>query len=128
MNYLENDLETIWSECFKLCVDGINNGSFGIACIITNNNGKIISKGRNQLFDNKRSCNKIKNTVVSHAEINALAGLPNNEKNNRKLTLYSTVEPCPMCIGAIVMSKVKNIVIAMKDNWAGGIGLLKKDK
>ena len=36
-------------------------------------------------------------------------------------TLFTTVEPCPMCMGAIIMSRIKNVVIASKDPHAGSM-------
>lgn len=116
-----------WSQCFKLCLEALTYGSLGISAVILNEKGDIISQGRNQIFDNYESCNAIKNSCVSHAEINALANLPEEYKNKKGLTLFTTVEPCPMCMGAIVMSSIRDVMIASCDPWAGSVRLLEKD-
>jgi tRNA(adenine34) deaminase len=69
-------LKKEWHICLDLALEAIAAGSLGIGAIITDSSGEILSKGRNQLFDTKESCNKIKNTLVSHAELNAIAGIP----------------------------------------------------
>lgn len=120
-------MEKEWEICFDLCLESINSGSLGVAALITNEEHIVIAKGRNQLFDNDDSCNKIRNTVVSHAEINALANLPDKYRDNRNLTIYTTVEPCPMCLGALSMSCIRKIVIGSRDDYAGATRLIIKD-
>lgn len=61
------------------------------------------------------------NRATSHAEIIAI------EKANKKMkswrlddcTLYVTIEPCPMCAGAIIQSRIKNVVYGAKDLKSG---------
>lgn len=116
-----------WEICFDLCLESINCGSLGISALITNEEQTVIAKGRNQLFDDDDSCNTIKNTVVSHAEINALANLPTKYRDNRNLTIFTTVEPCLMCLGALSMSYVRNVVIGSRDDYSGATRLINKD-
>lgn len=86
-----------------------------IGCVIVYN-GKIIARGYN-----KR--NKEKNTL-SHAEMNAI------KKASRYLgdwrlegcTMYITLEPCPMCAGAIVQARVDRVVIGSMNAKAGCAG------
>jgi len=59
---------------------------------------------------------------MAHAEINALMNLPYDEHSEiRKYTMYTTTEPCPMCMGSIVMSDLRKVRIAMADPWAGAV-------
>ena len=116
-----------WEICFDLCLESINSGSLGISALIVNEEQTVIAKGRNQLFDDDDSCNTIKNTVVSHAEINALANLPAEYRDNRNLTIFTTVEPCLMCLGALSMSCIRNIVIGSRDDYSGATRLINKD-
>jgi len=118
----------VWDLCLDLCLEAINAGSLGISAVIVDQAGSVVSKGRNQLFDDADSCNMIRNTVVSHAEINALANLPPEHRANRDLTIYTTVEPCPMCMGALSMSRVRRVVIASRDDYAGATRLIEKDQ
>ncbi|MCP4395912.1 MAG: nucleoside deaminase [bacterium] len=120
-------MEHIWAECLRLCLESLKAGSLAIAAVITDTDGTIVSRGRNQLFDDEASCNTLRNTLVSHAEINALANLPNEYRNAKDLSLFTTVEPCPMCMGALAMSHIRNISVASKDRYAGATRLLEKD-
>ena len=77
---------------------------------------KIIAKAYN-----KRELN---NLVTSHAELLAI------EKANKKLdswrlmdcTLYATLEPCIMCAGAIIQSRIKKVVFGAYDLKGGAFG------
>jgi tRNA(adenine34) deaminase len=75
----------------------------------------IIAKGRNTL--------RKKQTIHQHAEINAInkaLKLLKGEKLN-DCTLYVTLEPCLMCTGAIVQSRIKRVVIATLDPKGGAM-------
>ena len=117
----------IWEELISLAVEGYNAGSLGISAAIADQEGNILAKGRNQLSDNLESCNQIKMTSVAHAEINALHNLVPERQRDQELVLYTTVEPCPMCLGAVAMSQIRKIVVGSADPYAGSIRLLKKD-
>lgn len=116
-----------WALCFDLAVEAFAAGSVGIAAVIVDQEGAMISKGRNQLRDSLDSCNSIKRTPIAHAEINAINAIPLKHQQRRDLTIYTTVEPCPMCLGALVMSSIRRIRIASRDPYAGSIKLLEKD-
>lgn len=64
-------------------------------------NGKIIARGYNQ--------KERKNQVTKHAELIAIEKASRKIKNWRleDCELYTTLEPCPMCLGAIVQSRIK---------------------
>ncbi len=114
-----------WKYCLDLAVEALGVGSLGISAVITNKKGEVISAGRNQIYDREPSCNRLRGTILSHAEMNAIAGLPDEYTENRELTLYSTVESCPLCMGAITMSRVRKVVFASPDLWAGSSDLNK---
>lgn len=72
-------------------------------------NGKIISKAHN--------LKETKQTATAHAEILAIQKA-NKKLNNWRLIdcdIYVTLEPCSMCMGAIVSSRIKNIYIGTLD-------------
>jgi tRNA(adenine34) deaminase len=75
--------------------------------------GEIVSRGRNRYLE--------RNTQLAHAELEALleAGDAVSSRHD-DCTLYSTVEPCPMCLGAAVMADVPHIVFAAHDHGVGG--------
>lgn len=86
-----------------------------IGCVIVQD-GKIIARGYNRR-------NTDKNTLA-HAELNAI------RKASRKLgdwrldgcTMYVTLEPCQMCAGAIVQSRIKRVVMGCRNPKAGCAG------
>jgi tRNA(adenine34) deaminase len=69
---------------------------------------QIVSRGRAQ--------HQARQSQLMHAELNALldAGLPLWEHYHNAL-LFTTVEPCPMCLGAVVMADVPHIIFAAHD-------------
>jgi tRNA(Arg) A34 adenosine deaminase TadA len=121
-------MDRIWEVCADLCLEGINAGSLGIASVVADKTGTIITRGRNQLFDSADSCNTIRNSQVAHAEMNALAALKGEQREDRSATLYTTVEPCPMCMGAISMSRIRHVVVASRDLYAGATHLAQTDQ
>lgn len=78
--------------------------------------GQIIARGHN--------LKEAKNDVSSHAEIEAI------RKAAKKLgtwrlddcEMYVTLEPCPMCAGAIIQSRISTLYIGAMDNRAGAAG------
>ena len=62
--------------------------------------------------------------ITSHAEIEVLraAGRKKGDWRMGDCTLYVTLEPCPMCAGAILAARVGRVVYAAKDATAGAMG------
>lgn len=86
-----------------------------IGCVIVQN-GKIIARGYNRR-------NTDKNTLA-HAEIAAIrkASKKTGDWRLEDCTMYVTLEPCQMCAGAIVQSRMKKVVIAAMNPKAGCVG------
>jgi len=84
------------------------------ALIISEN--KIIAKGHNQPI--------AKNDPTSHAEIEVIrkASLKLNNYRLQNTSLYVTLEPCPMCYGAIVHSRISKIIFGARDFKSGVCG------
>lgn len=78
--------------------------------------GKIIARGRNRIRELK--------DPSAHAEVLALRAAGRALKHERLLdtTLYTTLEPCAMCAGAIVLGRVPRVVYAAVDPKAGAGG------
>lgn len=81
-------------------------------------NGKIIAQGQNNREKDKNS--------LLHAEIEAIneACRVKNSKYLTGCTLYVTLEPCPMCAGAIINSRIDRVVFGAYDEKAGCFGTL----
>jgi tRNA(adenine34) deaminase len=75
-------------------------------------NGKIIAQGRNRMEQNQ--------DASAHAEMEAMSKARKivAEKMLLGATLYSTLEPCPMCAGTALLFRLKQIVFgAYDENW-----------
>ena len=83
-------------------------GEVPVGCVIVHNN-EIISRSSNMV--------ELLNDSTAHAELIAITSAQNNlnSKNLEKCTIYSTLEPCIMCYGAIYWSKIKTIVEGASD-------------
>jgi len=79
---------------------------------------KIIGRGHNQV--------ESLNDPTAHAEIIAIGAASNflNSWRLSKASIYVTIEPCAMCAGAIVLSRLDRLVFGAKDPKAGACGSL----
>lgn len=86
-----------------------------IGCVIVKDN-KIISRGHN--------VRESKNNPVGHAEIIAITKASKKLKSWRlnDCELYVTIEPCIMCSGAIIQSRIKAVYYGAKDYKGGAFG------
>lgn len=93
-------------------------GEFPVGCVIVDHD--------NVVADGGRSCSaEVVPGETDHAEINALKNLERYERHNGPLdrpglTIYSTLEPCLMCFGAILINGINTIVYAFEDAMGGG--------
>ena len=78
---------------------------------------KIISRGHNRLIQN--------DSVILHAEMDAIENAGRLDYNDyRKTTLYTTLSPCPMCSGAIILYNIPRVVIGENKTLMGCENLL----
>lgn len=86
-----------------------------IGCVITYH-GEVIGRGRNRRNEEKNP--------LAHAEIEAIreASLFMKDWRLEECTMYVTLEPCPMCAGAIVQSRIPTLVIGAMNPKAGCAG------
>ena len=77
---------------------------------------EIIGKGFNKT--------RIYNTAIAHAEMIAIKEASSKLKawQLNECIIYSTLEPCSMCAGAIVLSRIKLLVFSLKDSKSGACG------
>ena len=80
-----------------------NEGEIPVGAILIKD-GELLSKGHNQPI--------LKNDPTAHAEIQVIRNAAVNLKNYRLLgtTLYVTLEPCSMCLGALMHARVERLV------------------
>jgi tRNA(adenine34) deaminase len=112
---MELNHEYYMKEALKLAKEAYDNNEVPIGAIIVHN-GEIIGRGCN-----KR--NTFKNPLM-HAEIIAIdeAAAYLGDWRIEECTMYVTVEPCPMCSGAIVQSRIPELVFGARNKKAGCAG------
>jgi tRNA(adenine34) deaminase len=114
-----------WQVCVEQAWQAYCSGSIPIGAAITNETGEILSVGRNRIFDQAPEGERqISGVPLAHAELNALLALDYAEVDPHLCILYSIVEPCPLCIGAICIAGIKNVHYAARDAWSGSTNLL----
>lgn len=122
MRYQE--LNTYWKRIFELEWISLCEGSKAIAALIVSNEGEIISEGRNKIGEAT-----IPNPRVSHAEVEVIRNLDIKKYPHVKTyTLYAALEPCPMCMGTIVMGGIRTVVIGTKDAHGGATELVEQSE
>ena len=101
----------------ELAAEAAEAGEVPVGCVIVRE-GKILSEGRNRRETDKNA--------LAHAEIEAIDGACRTLGGWRLTgcTLYVTLEPCPMCAGAIVNARIPRVVYGAKDARAGAMGSL----
>jgi len=101
------DLERYMREALAEADAAGQAGEIPIGAVLVLDN-EIIARGRAHHHEHQ--------SQLSHAELNAL--LAGGEKlwtDYRRAVLFTTVEPCPMCLGAVVMADVPHIIYALSD-------------
>ena len=94
----------------------LKNGNIPVGAVIVNE-GSIIAKNRNQV-------NELQSDIA-HAEMLAILQAQHNlYRSNNSWVLYTTLEPCMMCLGAIIYVNIAKLVIAAPAPKVGGLHLL----
>ena len=91
-------------------------GEVPVGAVVVDKEGKIIGRGHNLVVAG--------HDPSGHAEIIALKNASQNLKNYRldNCTIYVTLEPCPMCAGAIINSRIENVYFGAYDKKSGCAG------
>ncbi len=95
-----------------------SNGEIPIGAVIVDADGNPVAKASNRTQADQ--------SAVAHAELLAI-GEACRKRGSRRLTdctLYVTLEPCPMCAGAIAAARIGRVVFGAKDPRAGAYGSL----
>lgn len=115
-------LSNPWRACIDEAWQAYCAGSLPIGAVITDAEDTIVTRGRNRIFENTANGTCLYGSRVAHAEMNALLALA-PDVNTAGYRLYTTTEPCPMCVGAIRMCRIREVHYAARDAVAGGTAL-----
>ena len=104
-------------EAIKEAEKSLADGGIPIGAVLVKDD-EIISRGHNRLIQN--------DSVILHAEMDAIenAGRLNYE-DYIKCTLYTTLSPCPMCAGAVILYNILRVVIGENITLMGAENFLK---
>lgn len=110
-------MQEYFNEAIKVAIVGVNNkegGPFG--AVVVDKEGKIIGRGNNRVL--------IDNDPTAHAEIIAIrdACCNINSYDLKNCKIYSTSEPCPMCLSAIIWANIKEVYFVTDRYEVGNIG------
>ena len=99
----------------ELAREAAREGEVPVGCVIVRN-GEIVGRGRNRRETGR--------TALGHAEIEAIDQACRTLGGWRlwECTLYVTLEPCPMCAGAIIGARIPRVVYGAKDTKSGACG------
>lgn len=101
---IEANHERFMREALTIAAQADREGNMGVGSLIVRN-GKIVGRGRNQIRTAK--------SPLIHAETDAIADACRalGTDNLEGCTLYTTMEPCPMCAGAILNAHIRDWVV-----------------
>ena len=99
----------------KQAVQAGTEGEVPVGAVIVKN-GQLIAQAHNQPIST--------NDATAHAEIQLLRAAGNHQKNYRLIdtTIYVTLEPCAMCLGAMMHARIARIVFGASDPKTGVCG------
>ncbi|MDR2656025.1 MAG: nucleoside deaminase [Oscillospiraceae bacterium] len=99
----------------ELAAEAAQEGEIPVGALIVKD-GEIIAEGKN--------CRERDRSALAHAEMSAIAAAC-GKLNSWRLSgceIFVTLEPCPMCAGAIINARIERLVFAAKDSKAGAAG------
>jgi len=100
----------------KLAQEAGEDGEAPVGCVVVDAGGNVIGCGRNRREKEK--------SATAHAEIEAIneACKALGDWRLSGCSLYVTLEPCPMCAGAIIMSRIEKLFYGARDELTGSCG------
>lgn len=106
--------ESFMREALKLAKESFDSGEVPVGAVVVKD-GLIVGKGKNNRETGRNA--------VNHAEIEAISEACKNIGSWRLhgCSLYVTLEPCPMCAGAVINSRIDKVFFGAYDKKAGSV-------
>ena len=110
------DHEKYMREALELAREAACSGEVPVGCVVVDESGGIIGRGRNRREEIP--------DASAHAEVEAIreACAARGTWNLSGCALVVTLEPCPMCAGAVINSRVSTVVYGAKERLTGSCG------
>lgn len=111
-----SDREIYMQEALRLAEEAAACGDVPVGCVITDADGNIIGRGRNRREENR--------DATAHAEVEAIreACIARGSWRLDDCALFVTLEPCPMCAGAIINARIPMLVYGAREENSGSCG------
>jgi cytosine deaminase len=110
-------MDQFFKEAVNEAKKGLAEGGIPIGSVIAHQ-GKILGKGHNRRIQ--------KGSVILHGEMDAFENAGRQEaKVYKESTIYTTLSPCPMCTGAILLYGIPKVVIGENKTFMGAENLLR---
>lgn len=105
-----------WSLALELAREAADNGEVPVGCVIADGGGRVIGRGRNRREEG--------HDATAHAELEAIreACAETGDWRLEGCAIFVTLEPCPMCAGAIINSRIPTVVFGARDELTGSCG------
>ena len=106
---MKND-EYYMSLALALAREAAEQGEVPVGCVIADGDGRVIGTGRNRRIERA--------DATAHAEVEAIRAACAQVGDWRlgDCSIYVTLEPCPMCTGAIINSRIPTVVFGARDS------------
>lgn len=110
------DREQYMDMALEYAREAYDAGEVPVGCVVVNKDGEIIGRGRNRREET--------HDASSHAELEAIREACAHISDWRlsDCTMFVTLEPCPMCAGGIINSRIPAVVYGAKDENTGSCG------
>ena len=110
------DYEYFMKKALIQAKNALSAGEFPVGCVVVQEDRILTIGARKGTAGNAPN-------EIDHAEMIALKRLADLEINrdNKKIILFTTLEPCLMCLGALILSGISEIVYAYEDIMGGGL-------
>lgn len=104
------------AKAVELAAEAAACGDVPVGCVIADKEGNIIGSGRNRRNES--------GDATSHAEIEAIrqACSVRGDWRLEGCTMFVTLEPCPMCAGAVINSRIPVVVFGCREELSGSCG------
>lgn len=102
-------------EAVREAISAVSEGNFGAGCVIVNPEGEIVARAHNQVFTPRFRSD-------AHAEMMALNAFEEAHPHGTSMrghTLYTSLEPCPMCTARIITAGCENVRYVTNDDFGG---------
>jgi tRNA(Arg) A34 adenosine deaminase TadA len=114
-------LQAPWPTALALAWEAFRSGSIPIGAVVVDVEGEVAGRARDRVYDPIAPSGLMANTRLAHAELGALSHLTPHARHEDH-TLFVTVEPCAMCVGALAQAAVGTCRYLAADPYAGAAG------